>query len=134
LPDKGDVVDWHKAGGTKEQFASLIGSASDYTPEESAGPQPLMRPLPPPEPFPLEALGTELAGAAQAICDVRTSSSRCASDHVATDPVPGYARAPRPSAAAEAGAVSFEVIEGGERCTGRVNQSIASLAAALAKE
>ena len=29
-----------------------------------------MRPLPPPEPFPLEALGPELASAAQAICDV----------------------------------------------------------------
>jgi hypothetical protein len=29
-----------------------------------------MRPLPPPEPFPLDALGPELATAAQAICDV----------------------------------------------------------------
>ena len=39
-------------------------------PDEAAGPQPLMRPLPPPEPFPLEALGPDLASAAQAICDV----------------------------------------------------------------
>jgi hypothetical protein len=70
LPEKGDVIDWHKAGGSKEDFARLVGEAPNYTPDESTGPQPLMRPLPPPEPFPLKALGPELAGAAQAICDV----------------------------------------------------------------
>ena len=70
LPEKGDVVDWHAAGGSAEEFARLVAAAPDYVPDESAGPQPLMRPLPPPEPFPLEALGPELASAAQAICDV----------------------------------------------------------------
>jgi hypothetical protein len=70
LPEKGDVVDWHAAGGSAEEFARLIAAAPDYVPEEAAGPQPLMRPLPPPEPFPLEALGPELASAAEAICDV----------------------------------------------------------------
>ena len=70
LPEKGDVVDWHAAGGSAEEFARLIAAAPDHVPDESAGPQPLMRPLPPPEPFPLEALGPELASAAQAICDV----------------------------------------------------------------
>ena len=70
LPEKGDVVDWHAAGGTAEEFARLVAAAPDYVPDEAAGPQPLMRPLPPPEPFPLEALGPDLASAAQAICDV----------------------------------------------------------------
>ena len=70
LPEKGDVVDWHAAGGSAEEFARLVAAAPDYVPDEAAGPQPLMRPLPPPEPFPLEALGPELASAAQAICDV----------------------------------------------------------------
>jgi hypothetical protein len=70
LPEKGDVVDWHAAGGGTEEFARLVAAAADYVPDESAGPQPLMRPLPPPEPFPLEALGPELASAAQAIRDV----------------------------------------------------------------
>ena len=70
LSEKGDVVDWHAAGGTAEEFARLVSAAPDYVPDEAAGPQPLMRPLPPPEPFPLEALGPDLASAAQAICDV----------------------------------------------------------------
>src|SRR6516164_268412 len=70
LSEKGDVVDWHAAGGTAEEFVRLVSAAPDYVPDEAAGPQPLMRPLPPPEPFPLEALGPELASAAQAICDV----------------------------------------------------------------
>jgi hypothetical protein len=69
LPQKGDVIDWHAAGGSAEGFARLVAAAPDYVPDEAAGPQPLMRPLPPPEPFPLEALGPELASAAQAICD-----------------------------------------------------------------
>jgi hypothetical protein len=70
LPEKGDVVDWHKAGGSAEEFARLVDAALEYVPDEAAGPQPLMRPLPPPEPFPLEALGPDVAGAAQAICDI----------------------------------------------------------------
>jgi hypothetical protein len=56
LPEKGDVVDWHAAGGTAEEFARLVEAAPRYVPDESGGPQPLMRPLPPPETFPLEAL------------------------------------------------------------------------------
>jgi hypothetical protein len=70
LSEKDDVVDWHAAGGTAEEFAHLIDAAPDYIPDETAGPQPLMRPLPPPEPFPLDALGDELASAAQAIRDI----------------------------------------------------------------
>ena len=41
LPEKGDVVDWHAAGGSAEEFASLIAAAPDHVPDESAGPQPL---------------------------------------------------------------------------------------------
>jgi hypothetical protein len=75
LQPKGDVIDWFKAGDRKageeaEQFARLVDAAPDYIPDEAAGPQPLMRPLPPPEPFPLDALGPELASAAQAISNI----------------------------------------------------------------
>jgi hypothetical protein len=70
LKEKEDVIDWHAAGGTAEEFARLVAAAPDYVPDEAAGPQPLTRPLPDPEPFPLEALGPELAPIAQAICDV----------------------------------------------------------------
>jgi hypothetical protein len=73
LGEKGDVIDWHAAGSNAEEFARLVAAAPDYVSDVSdkdAEPQPLMRPLPPPEPFPLEALGPELASAARAICDV----------------------------------------------------------------
>jgi hypothetical protein len=70
LPEKGDVVDWLDADGDPDVFARLVDAAPDYIPDEAAGPQPLMRPLPPPEPFPLDALGPELAAVAQAICDL----------------------------------------------------------------
>src|SRR5262249_44809521 len=30
LPPKGDVVDWQKAGGTREQFDTLVASAPDW--------------------------------------------------------------------------------------------------------
>src|SRR5262245_42140044 len=69
LSEKDDVVDWHAAGGTAEESPRLVDAAQDYVPDEAAGPQPLTRPLLDPEPFPLEALGSELASAAQAICD-----------------------------------------------------------------
>jgi hypothetical protein len=69
LAEKEDVKDWRKAGGSPDEFARLIEAAPDYVPDEAAGPQPLTRPLLPPEPFPLEALGPELASVAQAICD-----------------------------------------------------------------
>ena len=79
LPEKGDVVDWHAAGGSAEEFARLIAAAPEYARDESAAPQPLMRPLPPPEPFPLDALGPDLARAAQAIRDfVQSPLEMCA--------------------------------------------------------
>jgi hypothetical protein len=67
LPEKGDVVDWHTAGGTPEEFARLIAVAREYSQDENRAPQPLMRALPPPEPFPLDELGPELAAVAKAI-------------------------------------------------------------------
>jgi Protein of unknown function (DUF3987) len=79
LPEKGDVVDWHAASGSAEEFARLVAAAPVYVPDEAAGPEPLMRPLPPPEPFPLEAL-FDLASAAQAIRDiVQSPIEMCAS-------------------------------------------------------
>jgi hypothetical protein len=79
LPEKGDAIDWHAAGGTAEEFARLVAAAPEYTRNESAEPQPLMRSLPPPEPFPLDALGPDLARAAQAIRDlVQSPLEMCA--------------------------------------------------------
>jgi hypothetical protein len=79
LPDKGDVVDWHAAGGTPAEFARLIEAAKEYTPAENGAPQPLLRALPPPEPFPLDALGPELAAVAKAIHErVQSPLEMCA--------------------------------------------------------
>jgi hypothetical protein len=79
LPDKGDVVNWQAAGGTAQEFARLLAAAPNYVRDESDDPQPLMRALPPAEPFPLDALG-DLAPAAQAICDlVQSPIEMCAS-------------------------------------------------------
>jgi hypothetical protein len=79
LPEKGDIVDWVAAGGTAEEFKRLVDAAPEYKRDENEGPQPLSRPLPPPEPFPAEALD-DLAPAAEAICDhVQSPFSMCAS-------------------------------------------------------
>jgi hypothetical protein len=69
LPPKGDVCDWQ---GSAEEFAKLVEAAKDYEPQpdQRDHPQPLMRPLPPPEQFPIEALGPELSGVARSIADI----------------------------------------------------------------
>jgi hypothetical protein len=67
LPEKGDVVDWQ---GTAEEFAQLVAEAPDYVAGQRDQPQPLMRPLPPPEPFPIDALGPGLTDAARGIADI----------------------------------------------------------------
>jgi hypothetical protein len=59
-----------KAGGRPEElFPGIFGAAPHSAPDEAAEPQPLMRPLSDPEPFPLEAL-LDLASPTQAICNV----------------------------------------------------------------
>jgi hypothetical protein len=78
LPEKGDVVDWQ---GSAEEFAQLVAAAEDYAPDQRDQPKdhepdqddqplPLMRPLPPPEPFPIDALGPGLSDAARGIADI----------------------------------------------------------------
>lgn len=77
LPDKGDCVDWLALN--PEATAADVHALPAVRPEtvkasadpraESA-PEPLRRPLPPAEPFPLDALGDVLGGAARAIHDV----------------------------------------------------------------
>jgi hypothetical protein len=66
LPEKGDIIDWR---GSAEEFAQLIAGAPDYKIDGRDRPQPLMRPLPKPEPFPIDALGP-LAAAARGIADI----------------------------------------------------------------
>jgi hypothetical protein len=78
LPQKGDVVDWLAAGGTPAEFVRLIEAAGEYTSDGNSAPQPLMRALPPPEPFPLDALGP-LAAVAKAIHErVQSPLEMCA--------------------------------------------------------
>jgi putative DNA primase/helicase len=36
LPEHGDIVDWIKAGGTREQFEQLVGTAPEWKPYEEA--------------------------------------------------------------------------------------------------
>ena len=82
LPEKGDVVDWQ---GGAEDFARLIEGATDYVRDPDSGPQPLTRPLPKAEPFPLDAMGPELAPVAQAICDcVQSPIEMCAAGVLAS--------------------------------------------------
>ena len=79
LPEKGDIIDWHAAGGTAEELERLLAAAPEYAPDESADPQPLMRALPSPEPFPIAALEPNLARAACAIRDfVQSPLEMCA--------------------------------------------------------
>jgi hypothetical protein len=40
LPPKGDIVDWAKAGGTREQLDALIEQASEFVPLEKPGAKP----------------------------------------------------------------------------------------------
>lgn len=68
LPDKGDCVDWlvQHPEATAADIAAL--PAVKETPDNGGtAPEPLRRPLPPAEPYPLDALGDVLGGAARAI-------------------------------------------------------------------
>lgn len=66
LPDKGDVVDWVVAnpGGDLDALTTLI---SPEVKAESFAPEPLRRPAPPPEPYPLAELGPILQPAAASL-------------------------------------------------------------------
>jgi hypothetical protein len=69
-PAKGDVSDWIASGGTADKLKVLVEALPEIIPlagEEP--PRPLMRELPPPDPFPIEALGGILANAAIGIQD-----------------------------------------------------------------
>ena len=70
LADKNEAGEWANRVDERQLQRAWERSGPSTGAYEVAGPQPLMRPLPPSEPFPLKALGLELAGAAQAICDV----------------------------------------------------------------
>ena len=66
LPDKGDCVDWIKANpdATVADVLALPLASADA---QGFAPEPLRRPTPPPEPYPLAELGEVLAPAAEAI-------------------------------------------------------------------
>jgi putative DNA primase/helicase len=51
LKEKGDIIDWMQAGGTKEQFLDLVATAKDWAPPEKprsacAGDRPLIEVVP----------------------------------------------------------------------------------------
>ena len=58
LPEKGDVVDWHAAGGTAEEFARLVAAAPDYVPDESRGAAAADAPASAARAFPARSVGT----------------------------------------------------------------------------
>ena len=70
LADRNGAGEWANRVDERQLERAWERSKPSPIADEATGPQPLMRPLPPPEPFPLEALGPELASAARAIRDV----------------------------------------------------------------
>jgi hypothetical protein len=68
-PEKGDISDWIAAGGTAEKFKRLVEALPTWKATSTEAPRSLMREMPPPDPFPIDALGPELASAARAIHD-----------------------------------------------------------------
>ncbi|CAD1788872.1 DUF3987 domain-containing protein [Xanthomonas campestris pv. raphani] len=71
LPAKGDCVDWLKSHPDADAVDVLSLPLAEEMPAESpagrSAPEPLRRPTPPPEPYPLESLGEVLRPAAEAI-------------------------------------------------------------------
>jgi hypothetical protein len=69
LVDKTKAGEWANRVDGRQLERAWENSRSPSAPDEAMEPQPLMRPLPDPKPFPLEAL-LDLASPAQAICNV----------------------------------------------------------------
>lgn len=73
LPDKGDCCDWLAAhpGATLADVEALprgpMGDTPSASPLARTEPEPLRRPVPPPEPYPLAALGPTLASVAESL-------------------------------------------------------------------
>lgn len=69
LPDKGDCVDWLAQHPAEElDGLPMVASATASTGTSGEGaPEPLYRPVPPAEPYPLESLGEVLQPAAESI-------------------------------------------------------------------
>jgi hypothetical protein len=73
LAEKGDCVDWlalHPDATADDVRALPVTKVVESRNGEGFAPEPLRRPLPPAEPYPLDALGDVLGGAARAIHDV----------------------------------------------------------------
>jgi hypothetical protein len=68
-PQTGDISKWIEAGGTADRLKALVEALPDWRAVETEAPRPLMRELPPPDPFPVDALGSVLAPVARAIHD-----------------------------------------------------------------
>lgn len=67
LPDGGDVVDWSAANPDGDLDALPMVATAHATKPEGFAPEPLRRPVPPPEPYPLAELGPILGPAAQSL-------------------------------------------------------------------
>jgi hypothetical protein len=83
-PEGGDITDWfEKGGGTREKLIEIADALPDWQPNDNdtsttnarsdgtdggkEPPRPLIRELPPADPFPIDALGDVLGSAAMAI-------------------------------------------------------------------
>ncbi|HQD14955.1 MAG TPA: DUF3987 domain-containing protein [Ottowia sp.] len=71
LPDKGDCVDWLAmhvdATADDVRALPLVASQEPQVRQHRSAPEPLRRPVPPPEPYPLAELGPILAPAAESL-------------------------------------------------------------------
>ncbi|MET3930573.1 hypothetical protein ABIE51_002460 [Lysobacter sp. OAE881] len=65
LPEHGDIVDWRQGNPDGELDALPLLDPNDG--DAASAPEPLRRPIPPPEPYPLEALGPILQPAAESL-------------------------------------------------------------------
>lgn len=66
LPEHGDVVDWLQEHAVEELDALALVPAGEHELQGSA-PEPLRRPVPPPEPYPFDELGPVLQPAAESL-------------------------------------------------------------------
>jgi hypothetical protein len=69
LPEHGDVVDWLAAnpGATRDDVLKLPRLPAESRESQESQPEPLRRPTPPSEPYPVDELGPILGAAAKAI-------------------------------------------------------------------
>jgi hypothetical protein len=96
LPEKGDVTDWLKAGGTKEELLAMMEAAPEFDPASAPAPDPEEKPPAPSEPKakPAQAeLLLKLAAEAELFHDLNRKGYATipVNDHLETWPIKSMA-------------------------------------------